>query len=443
MLLLGERITHYIGYTDCNRLSSGSCPPKVDTKPFRVIRSVCTVAGMSDPYFDDLSPENLDELTSKVWGESSWGGKSCMSYLWPYTAGHAMFEVRRAITNYTGGGLHSTYDPGEFHISLTDGPPELSDLLVFVKAADSIARAAGDVLKEVVAEARANGATWQQIGEALGTNRKAAHKRFQDGLPERRLNELLDERIMSDTLVAFWVGGISEEDLGFDTDHWDAVPPEVAVCHAIRSYMHSVNLLALYLNPNFPMPPGGVTAESDWEKRDSKLERSYDVLRKAYHTLITPEALDVIEKYALKLPERPPWVDTNVKAYFTQAISCTGFAFNHFTKAWAALTAGDDRKFSQEILYVEHRMRSAVAAFARPECAMVVHLLERYAVDSGNSVIRYNYPFVRDLDFAELNRAWWKKDNKKIAELLGVDKIEDFRSLDEPLHLIDAPDDVT
>jgi hypothetical protein len=44
-----------------------------------------------------------------------------------------------------------------------------------------VAEEAEHLARVEVAAARALGATWQEVGDALGTNRQAAHERFREG----------------------------------------------------------------------------------------------------------------------------------------------------------------------------------------------------------------------------------------------------------------------
>jgi hypothetical protein len=53
--------------------------------------------------------------------------------------------------------------------------------LQMIAAAQTMVSLAEDVLGEVIAQARDEGSTWQQIGDALGTTRQAAFQRFGPG----------------------------------------------------------------------------------------------------------------------------------------------------------------------------------------------------------------------------------------------------------------------
>lgn len=50
---------------------------------------------------------------------------------------------------------------------------------LITQAAAALA-AADAKLRDRVAEARANGVTWDEIGDALGVSRQAAHRKFSD-----------------------------------------------------------------------------------------------------------------------------------------------------------------------------------------------------------------------------------------------------------------------
>ena len=70
-------------------------------------------------------------------------------------------------------------DPFErANVLLLTASNELADPLERVWAADRAAGAVHDLLAEAVAAARANGASWAEIGDTLGTTRQAAHQRF-------------------------------------------------------------------------------------------------------------------------------------------------------------------------------------------------------------------------------------------------------------------------
>jgi hypothetical protein len=62
-----------------------------------------------------------------------------------------------------------------------------------LEAASLVEKAAGDVLADVVAEARTQTYSWGRLGEALGVTRTAAQKRFGKGTTDQRAAALEDQ----------------------------------------------------------------------------------------------------------------------------------------------------------------------------------------------------------------------------------------------------------
>jgi hypothetical protein len=58
-----------------------------------------------------------------------------------------------------------------------------SDPLVRVDSAHHVEEAAAELVRQVVAHARAAGHTWVEIAEQLGTSRQAASQRFREPAP--------------------------------------------------------------------------------------------------------------------------------------------------------------------------------------------------------------------------------------------------------------------
>lgn len=54
----------------------------------------------------------------------------------------------------------------------------LSTALEKARSLKDVERDAGAAVREAVEEARKAGATWEQVGEALGITRQAAHERY-------------------------------------------------------------------------------------------------------------------------------------------------------------------------------------------------------------------------------------------------------------------------
>jgi hypothetical protein len=67
-------------------------------------------------------------------------------------------------------------------VGRTDAPRKLAgaELLKLVEAAAELARAE-DLVGRAVGAARAAGASWAEVGDALGTSRQAAQQRFASG----------------------------------------------------------------------------------------------------------------------------------------------------------------------------------------------------------------------------------------------------------------------
>lgn len=94
----------------------------------------------------------------------------------------AHLPLRPEQVNRVADGLTQTIY--ELHTGPSQGPrrvvPTVNELnrLEALRVAHAIAFAVQDVLPALVEAARSQGATWQQIGDALGTTREAAWQRF-------------------------------------------------------------------------------------------------------------------------------------------------------------------------------------------------------------------------------------------------------------------------
>lgn len=69
-------------------------------------------------------------------------------------------------------------------IGCAEGIVNSGDILDMIGAVRLVELAAAQARRAIVAEARAEGRTWEEIGDALGTSRQAAHERF--GVPAAR-----------------------------------------------------------------------------------------------------------------------------------------------------------------------------------------------------------------------------------------------------------------
>lgn len=73
---------------------------------------------------------------------------------------------------------------------LGDQLPDLDPEERTIQAARLVQEAARTILGDVVAEARARGASWTTIGQVLGVGRTAAHKRFAEQPSSERRDQL-------------------------------------------------------------------------------------------------------------------------------------------------------------------------------------------------------------------------------------------------------------
>ena len=124
------------------------------------------------------------------WQSSDWRGTPCTSDAWPYSPDVALFEARRAI-----GQLVRTFGDGVNPSGLE--PAEVDPVLSYIRAAHELEAIMHAVQKDLVAEARVRGLTWEVIGHSLGIRRAAAHRRFHRGLSKRRLDQLRNEAFVS------------------------------------------------------------------------------------------------------------------------------------------------------------------------------------------------------------------------------------------------------
>jgi hypothetical protein len=120
----------------------------------------------------------------------SWPGVPCNSDAWPYSSDVPVFEARKAI-----GQLARTFGSG-LDPSGIDGS-EVDPTLRYIRAVGLLEVALDDIRKDIVAEARTRGVTWEQIGLARGTSKSGAWNDFHEGVSTQRLGRLRDEAVNS------------------------------------------------------------------------------------------------------------------------------------------------------------------------------------------------------------------------------------------------------
>ncbi|MET9525872.1 hypothetical protein [Streptomyces coeruleorubidus] len=104
-----------------------------------------------------------------------WPGIPCTFDIWPLSADSHVFEARRAI-----GQLARDRPKGEGS-EATNIRLEPANVLDYISAAQILKQTIDDVMPDLVAQARAEGRTWAEIGSALGgVGKTAAQKRFKE-----------------------------------------------------------------------------------------------------------------------------------------------------------------------------------------------------------------------------------------------------------------------
>jgi hypothetical protein len=124
------------------------------------------------------------------WQSNDWMGTPCTSDAWPFSRDVATFEARRAI-----GQLVRTFGDGVNPPGLE--PSDVDPVLRYIRAARDLEAIMDLIRKDLVAEARARGLTWEMIGRSEGTGRQAAQKAHKAGLSNGRLEQLRVEAMVS------------------------------------------------------------------------------------------------------------------------------------------------------------------------------------------------------------------------------------------------------
>jgi len=313
---------------------------------------------------------NLDDL----FDDAPWKGISCTSYFWPFTERKALFEARRAIANMTHGLRYAVR--GESHFLAEADEVSVDSVLMFVSAANDVQKAANVALQETVAEAKARGATWRHVGDALGIQRTAAQKRFGAGIGDRRRDELKLETAMIMMIGAYWTGQIPEDNLGFDDSYWEDLPVEAGVDFALRTIVKAAKLLDECIEHEH---------DSD-EVFFKSLYRVYDNIRTALHLLMLPRSIEVLASHARSAPVGDQWDDVNPTTYFVHAIASLAFSFEHFNRLFESLR--DEREsFLKRFYYIYRNLTDAINSIVRPECIAVFARVEAVVVETGCAVM--------------------------------------------------------
>jgi hypothetical protein len=140
-------------------------------------------------------------------------------------------------------------------------------------------------LKEVVAEAKARGATWKQIGEQLdGIGKQGAQNRFGDGIPQERMDTMPVEKIAAGLTLRSILDALpSDIPLPLDDEDWDAAPPEVAVPYAWR---HVAGAVVAF---DEALSRARHAAEADLVLK-TEMHKSFEMLRRSIAILTSPKA---------------------------------------------------------------------------------------------------------------------------------------------------------
>jgi hypothetical protein len=106
----------------------------------------------------------------------------CESDAWPFAADVGLFEARRAI------GQLARTTPWKH------SPRHLSPPIVYLRLAKYVSDTIREVTKDLVAEARARGTSWADIGGVFDIGATGAQRRFGKGIDPSRLQAMASEK---------------------------------------------------------------------------------------------------------------------------------------------------------------------------------------------------------------------------------------------------------
>jgi hypothetical protein len=357
--------------------------------------------------------------TEKATEDSSdWPGVTCLSWMWPHVADGARFEVRRAIASMT----HGLRRSGDASFSLKE--PETSELLAVIVAASSVAEAAEATLDEVVAEARARGVTWEQIGEKFGygknskSARSAAQRRFGKdiGISLVRREAMPIEKVAADVTFRGMLGALPPDvPLPLDEEDWQAAPAETAVPYAVRNIAGAKVDLDRALKDALLKTLAGEEAGRDFIRSAHK---SYEALRHSSGILASPKAWEAIDSAAGELSAMSRMLGESPVAHFVHAACASTIAFAHFHDFFKPKKDSGKLR-SRSLTMANFYLDAAVFATVRPECLEVLDLLESRALEASHPVYRGSPGELSGIDMVDFSDAYWRGDAARLADLLG------------------------
>jgi hypothetical protein len=332
--------------------------------------------------------------------KGEWEGLSCLSWLWPQTVDSTQFEAKRAIANLTHG-LRRSRASGS-------GEPDADAVLHYVAATNAMLKATEEILGEVVAEAIARGATWRQVGEQLHIGKTGAQKRFGKGVTPQRREILPMEKHALELAFLFLTDAIPEDlPRALDENDWEAAPPSVAVPYTIR------NLAA-----------AGLALEEVLQSEEfelAKLDVISEKIRQASVVLLDHRAVEAITAAAVESGFSHPWQDEAPMTYFIRA-ACLAFTGWVTFFDWVSSKDLAPRATLKTLVLMRGYLHQALMAIFRPECIMILNLMESQAERAGDAVFRVKPDpadgwMTSQADIQTFTDAFWAGDARKLSDL--------------------------
>jgi hypothetical protein len=280
--------------------------------------------------------------------------------------------------------------------------------------------AAENNLYEVVTEAICRGATWAQVGEQLniGSGRTGAQKRFGKRVGSlRQAQHPVNESALLGLLMTSWAGGVPDSLLGFDSEYWDAAPPDVCAHHALRNIAGASAILDETLR-SFSV------RAVDGARFVEELRRSFKMLVNACSVLITPQVMSAIETAIADAVGRRAWIDELPGTYFVRSICLANVALRHFNKfmEWLEDEAEGREEVIESLGIAQNLLEQAVVSFSRPECMEVVLKMEAKIAGRGDAVYhgtppdRYREMFSNHPDDMAYFFNYWRSNEQRFPD---------------------------